>query len=155
MLRNARYRIAIFGCFLLFYATSGMAQQLAKEESRLRARVEAFFKDLSDKDYKSASRYILPEMRDAFLHQMLKPQFSKWRIEKLTFNKQHSECEAAILIATRFPQNPTMIDWRLIHLWVKEKKKWYFKPVQNDNPVEALFGKHDAAPSVPSKSQPQ
>lgn len=141
----------LFLCLLALLAPA-MSQSGGDNESQLRVRMEAFWDAMFHKNYEVASQYVCPESREMFKYKLQKPDFSKWKIVKLSFTSD-SECEATINITRAFPMLPSEFEWSLLHTWIRMDGEWFFRPVIVTDPLGHLFGSSKPAAGTESRRE--
>jgi hypothetical protein len=147
-------------CFAAIMGISGFRVQSYSQnqdaEARLRARAEAFWRAMTLADFAAAANFVHPETRDYFIHRLPKSGVEKWKIDKLEFNQDRTECDVAMLVTKMVPMFNRSVDWPLKNHWILSEGEWFFQLPwkQGENPMMAFFKEEQEKSARAPKPEP-
>ncbi len=151
------YRVPLFALIMVFGCGCVQTFSQADEiEAKVRARVDGFWKAMAGGDYKSASAFIAPESRDLFVQRIPKSPVQKWRIEKLAFNKERTECDTTTIVTKPVPSFGSIVDWPMQNKWVLSDGEWFLMIPwkEGENPYFNLFKAEQQNSAPPAAIHP-
>jgi hypothetical protein len=131
----------LFVLVLSITADYAGAQALAEAaDQRLRARISGFWQAMQDADYDKAMTFIDLDSRRAF-NKLPKSRVSSFKIDKLTFDRDFTECATVTVVSKPMPAFGAVFDWPVQNQWILHDGEWYLKVPwgENENPMLLAF----------------
>ncbi len=147
---QGRFRRALQQSFILIISiwigtVQGRAQT-PDAETVLRQRVAAYWDAMQRNDYEAASNYVHPDSRKQFIYRVPRGAIVRWKIEKLTFNADKTECNISMLVGRPIPipigKAGEVPDLPLENRWVLlQDGAWYLilPWKEGENPLLTLY----------------
>ncbi len=138
----SRCPVSVFALIMVFgWSCVQTFSQADEIDARVWARVDGFWKAMAAGDYSTATAFIAPESRDLFMHRIPKSPVQKWKIEKLAFNKERTECDSTTIVTKPVPGFGNVVDWPMQNKWVLSDGEWFLKIPwkEGENPYLEMF----------------
>jgi hypothetical protein len=136
------------------WAASAAVQEQKPEtelETRVRARVSAYWTAMEHEDYAAATLMMHPDSRQAFEHKVPKSRVSAWRVKQVRCTPEKNTCEAVVLVSKPVAIfQAQIVEWPLRSEWVLLDGEWYFKLPwdEKNNPVLDMFRSQQESAAV-------